>query len=182
MFKPVETPVLSRASPAEREMRAAVAERLRLLMPDARIVHELVCGERRADLAAVQPERITLIELKSERDKLDRCEGQMDTFCKVGHRAILVAHERWFDRTPYNTGHERCTWPGENSHRYTVWHYPEPPQDNPTVASWYRWKIEPPCLAQPPARFLLGLLWAAELRHDVRYTASMQASGLSSNG
>lgn len=144
-------------------MRDAVADSLRRRLPNARIIHELVCGQRRADLAAVEPERLTLIELKSEKDKLDRCEGQMDTFRECGHHAILVAHQKWFDSKPYTDGSARFVWPGSNV-GYSVWAYPEPPLN--TERSWYIWKLderERLQITQPYARAFLGLLWRIEL-------------------
>lgn len=147
-------------SPAEREIRVAVVARIRRDLPRARVVHELVCGSSRADLAAVEPDRVVLFEIKSERDTLDRLENQMKAFIAASHVTVLVAHDCWFDRSRYNDGSERVVWP----HPFRgseIWCYPEQAPTN--IGSGYRWNLPRPTLRQPAARKLLGLLWRQEL-------------------
>lgn len=150
-------------SSAEREMRDAVATRLRSLLPDARIIHELVVGNCRADLAAVQSERITLVEIKSARDTLTRLERQVTEFSAASHRLIVVAAERWFDREPYDGGRPRFVPSEALRHSGAIWLHPEPEPN--TIEAWYGWRFQPwegrgP---EPHAARLLALLWRAEL-------------------
>ncbi len=67
------------ASQAEERIRLKCEALLRVAFPDARIVHELVLrqGGVRIDLAAVTPSRLVCIEIKSERDVLDRLPAQI---------------------------------------------------------------------------------------------------------
>lgn len=151
-----------RASTSERVIRVAVCERIRALLPEARIVHELPVWGRRADLAAIEPERITLFEIKSERDNLKRCEDQMEAFGGSSHHAVLVAHEKWFDRTPYNNGAPRLVWPSDEYLSHSIWCYPEPPEKW-LPFSHYHWKLPAPTIRQPPPSRLLEILWRPEL-------------------
>lgn len=151
------------SSPAEREIRVAVVARLHADLPMARVIHELVCGSNRADLAAVTRDRIVLFEIKSERDTLDRCERQMWTFGEAAHDAVLVAHQRWFDHTPYHDGAPRMAWPETKRVGDAIWAYPEPDLGSTVMAYQYRWTLPRPSLRQPRAATMLGLLWRAEL-------------------
>lgn len=151
-----------RASAAEQEIRDALVAFLHQELPQARVVHELVTGGCRADVAAVEPERLLLFEIKSEKDTLDRLPVQMKEFEAVGHHAFVVAHERWFDRTPYNNGSPRFAWPGDRSHG-AVWSYPSTAGANTGAHYLYRWRLPNQTLTQPRARHLLFLLWKDEL-------------------
>lgn len=64
---------------AEQEIRIAAAELAQQYWPSARIVHELnvETGSSRADMAVIGSEELILIELKSERDKLERLDAQL---------------------------------------------------------------------------------------------------------
>jgi len=89
-------------SEAEERIRAKVEAQLRREFPDARIVHELNMqwGGIRLDLAAVRPNAITLVEIKSERDVLKRLASQIGAASKITgdvrvyaadkHRAALI--------------------------------------------------------------------------------------------
>src|SRR5690606_41993771 len=83
-------------SSAEVEIRDAVVTRMRELWPDARIIHEMNVehGSSRADVVAVQPDRLWICEIKSERDKLDRLAGQIKDFAPCCHGMIIAAHEK----------------------------------------------------------------------------------------
>ncbi len=153
-------------SSSERAIRDAVAAKLRGLLPDARIIHELVVGGCRADLAAVQPERITLVEIKSERDTLARLPEQLRQFSRAGHVVLIVAHEKWFDRTPYDNGAPRFV-PGEELNagnrrdNADIWAFPED-YGRAMYGRWSltSWRYENP---EPHAFRLLELLWKDEL-------------------
>jgi len=77
-------------SEAEERVRAKAEALLRRLWPDARIIHELQLeqGGVRIDIAAVSPDRIVAVEIKSERDGLKRLERQI-------RRALDVADQVW---------------------------------------------------------------------------------------
>lgn len=158
-------------SAAEEEIRVAVEAHLRVMLPQARIVHELVTKHVcRADLAAIEPERITLVEIKSKRDKLTRLEKQVETFHTVGHDVLLVADRKWF--RPGTGGLVGAIfWPDEskiyNKLATQPWPWPAPSDDDDPVMARYnswrimRWKSRDRVLSSMD---LLELLWAEELR------------------
>jgi len=84
-------------SVAEERLRAAAEVRLRLRFPDARIVHELKLddGLVRIDLAAVCPDNIVLVEIKSERDTLTRLGVQLEACGRIGAQTWLVTADKW---------------------------------------------------------------------------------------
>jgi hypothetical protein len=86
-------------SSAESEIHEAVVARLRLLLPEARIIHELNVdeGKSRVDVAAVTRNRLVFAEIKSEKDKPDRLARQLHAFGACCHTLILAAHEKWFE-------------------------------------------------------------------------------------
>lgn len=156
-------------SAAEREIRDLAAARLRQMMPEARIIHELVVGGCRADLAAVQPERVTLVEIKSRKDTLKRLEEQVRQFGRAAHEVIVIADERWFDTTPYNNGNPRFV-PSDALQQaganVTIWAYPER-QERPSYSAWSipRWWG---AHAEPHAARLLEICWKDELLAECR--------------
>lgn len=166
-------------SAAEREIRDAVAARLRRELPSARIIHELPVGGSRADLAAVEPSRVLLFEIKSEKDVLDRLSTQMRDYCRAAHATVLVAHRKWFDQTPYANGHARLVWPHEIDWRCAIWAYPEP--DDAFLT--HHWRLPLTGLVQPHASSLLFLLWRDELmeeavRHRIAFGRRERVSDL----
>jgi hypothetical protein len=94
-------------SDAEEQLRLKAEAQLRQEFPDARIIHELNMqwGGIRLDLAAVRPDGLTLVELKSEKDVLKRLPAQIGAALRITsdvrvyaaekHRkALIVAHQR----------------------------------------------------------------------------------------
>lgn len=84
-------------SAAEERIRAKGEAMLRALFPTARIIHELMLrqGGCRADLAAVTPDRLIGLEIKSERDVLTRLPAQaeaMDQVCDAWGVLVAGAH------------------------------------------------------------------------------------------
>lgn len=157
-------------SSAEQIIRDATVERFRKLWPDARIIHEMNVehGTSRADVVAVQPDRIWIAEIKSERDKLDRLRGQVADFAPACHGLIVVAHEKWTKSPGVETLKRGATrhlpspldvaLTGTRG-RCGVWVYPETRHDS-GYRSWL-----PPHNAQTPwFHRMLMLLWADELR------------------
>ncbi len=164
-------------SSAEWEIRDAVVARFRELWPNARIIHEMNVehGSSRADVVAVQPERLWICEIKSERDKLDRLAGQIKDFGPACHGLIIAAHEKWTRREQVVVP-ERITRSGlrtggymtegeslldkaaGNTSRYETWTFPEPEQRY--VRDWsapYEHRV-------PWYHRMLLLLWSDELR------------------
>lgn len=84
------------ASEAEERIRLKCEAALRQQFPDARIIHELVVrqGSCRLDLAAVTPNRVVLVEVKSERDVLTRLPQQMKEAREVADLFRVVVAER----------------------------------------------------------------------------------------
>lgn len=152
-------------SSSEREIRDYAAGRLREMYPGARIIHELVVRGCRADLAAVTERSVALVEIKSERDTLKRLPEQARQFSMAAHQVIVIAHERWFDKTPYNNGNPRFVPSAElrdgSGGRADIWAYPETP-DRGMYGAWRlpSWHANDP---EPRASELLGLLWRQEL-------------------
>lgn len=80
-------------SAAEERIRAKAEALLRERYPDARIVHELVLDQWgvRIDLAAVRPDELIAVEIKSERDVTKRLSAQVTTALKVAQRIWVCA-------------------------------------------------------------------------------------------
>jgi hypothetical protein len=83
-------------SAAEQEVRDAVVARLRKLRPGARICHEVnsaVYGPNRFDVVAIDKAEIIAVEIKSEKDKLDRAPKQIEAMSQCAHHIIVAMHE-----------------------------------------------------------------------------------------
>jgi hypothetical protein len=144
-------------SSCEWEIRDAVVARFRELWPDARIIHEMNVehGSSRADVVAVQPDRLWICEVKSERDKLNRLPGQIKDFGPACHGLIVAAHERW---TKTNGASSLLSLATAGCHRFDTWAYPEP--ERRYGRDWGR----PYRNVVPWPHKMLTLLWADELR------------------
>jgi hypothetical protein len=99
-------------SPAEAEIRKAVVAALRTARPAARIIHEINVkqGGCRIDVIAVGLEEIIAVEIKSERDKLDRLPDQMAEMKSVAHHSIVALHEKFLveqETNPHAAHYER---------------------------------------------------------------------------
>lgn len=99
-------------SDAEAELRQAVVARLRQIRPTARIMHEVnACGfGNRIDVLAVDRAEIIAVEIKSERDKLDRLKDQVKAMRGCAHHVIAAVHEKFTlnavkDATGWNAAH-----------------------------------------------------------------------------
>ena len=166
------------ASAAEREIRDAVVAKLRTVRPGARIIHELnVCGtsSNRIDVVAVTPACIVGVEIKSERDKLDRLGEQWPAFTACCHVVIVAAHQKHFREYRYAgqpeniPGDMRLNHPlffDDWSLRTNVWPYPEPGADRWGAGPWHLPIRHDLDVRQPRAWSLLSMLWAAELRAE----------------
>lgn len=85
-------------SSAEADIREAVVARIRERRPSARIIHEIVTRDvntNRIDVLAVDRAEIIAVEIKSEKDKLDRLHDQMQAMSRCAHHAIAAIHEKF---------------------------------------------------------------------------------------
>lgn len=139
------------ASQAERHLRQLAVDRLRVVAPGARIVHELNIdtGRCRVDIAAIQPERLLFVEVKSRKDKLDRLKEQVRIFGPACHRlAICYASERWsWEVIRKEAGWSCDTWPDDKVSGWTFSNFEHSP---------------------PNSSAMLNLLWRDELHDEAR--------------
>jgi hypothetical protein len=92
----------SNRSDEEIVMREIVAAKLRAFWPEARIIHELPLrySERRIDMAAVTPDEIVSVEIKSSRDVVDRLEAQLRGFAPISTALICALAPKWNEALP----------------------------------------------------------------------------------
>jgi len=150
------------ASEAEERIRAKAERALRAHWPEARIIHELMLrqGGCRVDLAAVTPDRLIVIEVKSERDVLTRLERQLTEAREVADYALVAVAEKHLEKARPIAGWLGCCGEDEIG-------------DEIGRRGW-RQSLEATCNA--PAR--LSMLWASELRR-VAGTGPKAARGFS---
>ena len=137
------------ASPAEERIRLKAEAALRETWPSARIIHELVLeqGGCRIDIAAVTPDRIIAVEIKSERDVLTRLKSQAAAARLVSDGFIVaLAEDHW-----------RKAW--EENH-ISILEAAKEDEIAVSLRQGQRRVLEACCNA--PAR--LQMLWASELR------------------
>jgi hypothetical protein len=89
-------------SSEELEMRELIIPNLRAKYPGARIVHELPLrySSNRIDLAAILPNEIISVEIKSSRDVADRLEAQLRAFLPISSRIIVALAPKWNEKLP----------------------------------------------------------------------------------
>ena len=138
------------ASESERQIRACVVQRLRELAPEARIVHELnvMHGQNRVDVAAIERERILAVEIKSEKDNVARLKDQIRSYTQVFRHVTIASHEKHIDDI------KRMNLPIT---KVQLWGYPG------DLSKW-----TPPLSWEPPrsSALLLALLWRDELAEE----------------
>jgi hypothetical protein len=76
-------------------MRAAIATWGRARWPGVRVIHELVLGERRIDIAFIGERDLIGFELKSSLDRLDRLREQMKEFRRYLPECWVAAAPKW---------------------------------------------------------------------------------------
>lgn len=84
-------------SSEEFTMRAVIEAWGRPRWPDARLVHELVVGQCRIDMAFIRPDQIIGVEIKSSKDVMDRAEKQTTTFTRHLQTVIVAVAPKWKD-------------------------------------------------------------------------------------
>ena len=117
-------------------------------------------------MAAVSPMEIIGVEIKSEKDKLDRLPKQFAAFDACCHHVIVVAHRKHFldKEVGYSPKDVNVLKWGIHRTLCALWAYPEPPEGAIYPQSMNRWLVPPETMAQPHARRMLDMLWADELR------------------
>lgn len=112
------------ASAAEARMREKAERLLREHFPGARIVHEFELGGVRLDIAAITPDRLALLEIKSERDTLTRLEKQARWALHVGGPVLVCYAPRWAEQIKAlrqaNTDLYQAHWLEEADEGFTV--------------------------------------------------------------
>lgn len=141
------------ASAAEERIRVKAEAMLRSAFPDARLVHELVLkqGGCRIDLAAITPDRLICVEVKSERDVLDRLPDQVEAMRRVCDAWCIATAAKHLDKC-----REIAGW----LHAFE--------EDGLARVGLWRESLGGVCNA--PAR--LDMLWADELRWVARIKAA----------
>jgi hypothetical protein len=89
-------------SSEELQMRELIVPKLRELWPAARIIHELPLrySTNRIDLAAVTPDKIISVEIKSSKDVADRLEAQLRGFLPISTYVIVALAPKWNVKLP----------------------------------------------------------------------------------
>lgn len=146
-------------SEAEAEIRAPVVDRLRELIPNCRIIHEINAESfgNRIDVLAVGETRIAAVEIKSVKDKLDRLPAQIQAMRGVTTEVFAALHEKFLsDRG--------MAMPPDEARGATAWIYPKKDRGGHVDcdSKWierFAWQKTTRCL--PPTA--INLLWREEL-------------------
>ena len=164
----------------EAEIREAVVARLRVMMPNARIMHEVNAAGfgNRIDVLAVDRAEIVACEIKSKKDKLDRLPAQLTAMMGVAHHVVVALHEKFLVETVTN---QWCAHTERDGKFYrgalpemldrcgskvTSWVHPL--RDRRLSAETYGWVDYPwnapkPVFAETLPSGALDMLWQAEL-------------------
>lgn len=123
-------------SEAEEAIRAPVIKALRRMRPNARIMQEVNIdnGRNRVDVMAVDFAEIIMVEIKSERDKLDRLPVQLDAMRRSAHHVIAALHrkfmpdeetEKWLSRPRLDDApHDVLHWWAPGAQDFAEAHHP----------------------------------------------------------
>lgn len=154
-------------SQSEAEVRDAVITRLRIIRPDARIIHEIqnAChGPNRIDLIAVSRAEIIAVEVKSAKDKLDRLPAQVAAMRGCAHHVIAALHERFLVSPPYRGAPPGLKGCPDESRGATVWAYPEAGSEAGRTWGCAAWEQPRQAIQECLPYTALDMLWAGELR------------------
>lgn len=150
-------------SDAEAEIRGPVVSRLREIIPGCRIIHEINAASfgNRIDVLAVGVDRVAAVEIKSEKDKIDRLPVQLGAMYGVAHHIFAALHEK-FLHDIRGDAH-----PPDEARLAVTWVYPirERPGHIDCGAVWHdrdRWSKRFSCLPSGA----IGMLWREEL-HEI---------------
>lgn len=165
-------------SEAEGRIRIKAEALLRDLFPDARIVHEFDLGGVRLDLAAITPERLVLLEIKSENDTLSRLDRQARWALRIGGPLIVCIAPRW-SMALSRPGAEGVAWHRAEKLVETDDGFADLQNLTGRYADYWRTRLVEGARDSYDSRALIGLLLKPELfalakphggrsRHDVR--------------
>lgn len=153
-------------SSAEADIRAPVVERLRAMIPGCRIIHEINASSfgNRIDVLAVGVDRIAAVEIKSEKDKLDRLPDQIKAMKRVTRSVFAALHEKFLDdshgdaMTP-DAARGAVVWIYPKKHRpghvecREDWrersHWTKPTFCLPSESIWMLWREEMHAILRP---------------------------------
>lgn len=171
-------------SDAEAEIRDAVVAKLRLVRPDARIMHEvnLLNGQNRVDVMAVSRAEIIMVEIKSAKDKIDRLPDQIKAMRETSHIVIAALHRKFLPADHASTLY--FARPEGIPYDVPVWWYPKAQDMAEAYHPTYEWRD--PDIAQSLNRALpvdaLSLLHRDEMKRlcnelgiGTHRTANMQS-------
>lgn len=148
-------------SSAEGEIREAVVDRLRELIPGCRIIHEINAASfgNRIDVLAVGETEMAAVEIKSSKDKLDRLPDQIAAMRNVTNLVFAALHEKFLRKIGENV------YPPDEARHALVWVYPRIERKGHVDCgeAWDsrdRWAKPVKCL--PPGA--VWMLWRDELQ------------------
>lgn len=159
-------------SEAEAEVRLAVVERLRVIRPAARIIHEIKATDlgNRIDVLAVSDAEIIAVEIKSKKDTLKRLPKQIEAMKGCAHHVIAALHEKFLRPTKTWQGNHHFEKDGEffthvppdEAVGSEPWIYPEIERGGKFdhLARWSEPKLAP---QQALPENALDILWRGEL-------------------
>lgn len=153
-------------SEAEAEIRTAVVARLRQIMPGCRIIHEInACSfGNRIDVLAVGEDDLAAVEIKSEKDKLDRLPSQLKAMRSVSNKVFAAIHEKFL-----HTHDNGWVFPPNEARGATIWAYPKAKREGDVECSdyWYdKLRFAKPKKCLPPDAIFM--LWRNELQNACR--------------
>lgn len=164
-------------SSAEGEIRDAVVARIRAARPAARIIHEVNCagqGTNRFDLIAVDRTEIIAVEVKSQKDKLDRLPAQINAMRRSAHHVVVALHDKFLVEKKTNqwaAHYERDgefylrALPDAVPYHVSAWVYPETRRAMATAGHdrLDRWDLPPQHSDTSLPADALDMLWREEL-------------------
>ncbi|MGO4316697.1 NERD domain-containing protein [Agrobacterium sp. MCAB5] len=148
-------------SSAEGEIRVAVVERLREMMPGCRIIHEINAASfgNRIDVLAVGEKSLAAVEIKSAKDKLDRLPDQIKAMSLVTPHVYAALHEKFLEGGPLGS------YPPKQARDAIAWVFPRVERKGHVECSNY-WRgrdaWRKPIATLPPGALLM--LWREELQ------------------
>lgn len=166
-------------SQAEADIRREVVAQLRMMLPGCRIIHEINVESfgNRIDVLAVGDTRLIAVEIKSEKDKLDRLKDQVAAMRLVTHEVFVAIHERFL--APLGNEGQYGVTPPHDAHPAVTWVYPRSPRNGHVECGEHwalrdRWKK--PMRGLPPGA--IGMLWLKELQGVCRDLGERSVSKL----
>ncbi|MBN7760302.1 NERD domain-containing protein [Nitratireductor aquibiodomus] len=151
-------------SAAEAEIREAVVSKIRMERPGYRIIHEINARDfgNRIDVLAVGPAEIIAVEIKSEKDKLDRLPAQIAAMRGAAHHTIAAIHEKFLVPAPWAKGYKAVQAPKE-AKGATIWAYPEAGAEAGRTYGCAAWDFPRQAVTAMLPADAIHMLWRAEL-------------------